>query len=423
MKLKIKTPNLSEYQTSIVDSPKRFTITEGSTKIGKTFSHIWWLFREAHGPTALHGRNYWWVAPVYSQAKIAFNRIVARIRNNTLYHVNLASLEITTPLGTILQFKSAQDPNSLYGEDVYAVVIDEGSRMKEDAWFAIRSTLVATGGHAKLIGNVQGVDNWYYRLARKAEAGELDNWAYFKVTADDAIKAGILSQAEVDDAENTYPRGIFLELFYAIPFANSSNKFAFAFMEEKHIGKTSYNDTHPLYVSFDFNRNPICATLFQHYDEKIFGIECIKLLNSNIYHLCREIKNKYPTAMIIVNGDATGKASAALVRDNLNYYRIIKTELDISEQVIKVPSINPPIADNQVLVNAILEHYPMILDKDKCQGLIHDLKFVEMLPDGSIKKGDREDPNQQADALDTFRYYLNMNFKWFIKRALESKAA
>jgi hypothetical protein len=38
-----------------------------------------------------------------------------------------------------------------------------------------------------------------------------------------------------------------------------------------------------------------------------------------------------------------------------------------------------------------------------------------MLPDGSIKKGDREDPKQQADCLDEFRYYLNANFKWFLK--------
>jgi hypothetical protein len=32
----------------------------------------------------------------------------------------------------------------LYGEDVYGAVIDEASRMKEDAWIAVQSTLTAT---------------------------------------------------------------------------------------------------------------------------------------------------------------------------------------------------------------------------------------------------------------------------------------
>jgi hypothetical protein len=67
-------------------------------------------------------------------------------------------------------------------------------------------------------------------------------------------------------------------------------------------------------------------------------------------------------------------------------------------------------------VNAILEHYPLTLDATNCAPLIYDLQFVEMLADGSIKKGDREDPKQQADFLDELRYYLQANFKWFLKQ-------
>jgi hypothetical protein len=86
------------------------------------------------------------------------------------------------------------------------------------------------------------------------------------------------------------------------------------------------------------------------------------------------------------------------------------------------PTINPKIEENQLLVNAILEHYPVKIDPDRCQPLIFDLKFVEMLPDGTIKKGDRENPEQQADSLDTFRYYLNRYFKWFLKMQYENAA-
>jgi hypothetical protein len=47
--------------------------------------------------------------------------------------------------------------------------------------------------------------------------------------------------------------------------------------------------------------------------------------------------------------------------------------------------------------------------------LIYDLLNVSVLPDGSMKKGDRNDPKQQADSLDCFRYYLNQFHKDFIK--------
>ncbi|HTN05599.1 hypothetical protein [Agriterribacter sp.] len=41
-------------------------------------------------------------------------------------------------------------------------------------------------------------------------------------------------------------------------------------------------------------------------------------------------------------------------------------------------------------MNAVLEHIPMVIDPDGAQALIFDLDFVEMLPSGKIKKGDRE---------------------------------
>jgi hypothetical protein len=402
-------------QMQFIDAPTRYTIVEATTKAGKTVGCIVWLYREAC--KGGKGDNYWWVAPIYAQAKIAFRRMKRFIRPTWCYKANNSEMSIRLINGVTIFFKSADNPDALYGDDVKALVMDEITRIKEDAWYACRSVVTATQGSMKLIGNVKGIDNWAYRLAREAENGK-EAWTYCKITAADAVAAGVLAQAEIEDAERSLPKEIFLELYYAIPFVNSSNKFCYSFDEKKHIGTTKFNPTYPLYLSFDFNRNPICCTAFQIYDNSIYGIETIKLPNSNIYNLCQHIRTKYPNAVYIINGDATGKAGSALVKDNINYYRVIKAELDLADTVFKVPSVNPSIADNQVLVNAILEHYNVLFDPDKCSGLIHDCKFVEMLPDGSIKKGDREDPKQQADALDTFRYFLNTNFKWFLKSRL-----
>lgn len=222
MELKIIAPRLTNYQKAILDAPERFTITEAATKCGKTFSHIWWLFREAH--KGKDGHNFWWVAPVYGQAEIAFNRMRRKVKNNPLYSVNLSKLTITTPIGTVITFKTAQDPDNLYGEDVYAAVFDEFTRAKEQAWHALRSTLTATKGKCKLIGNSKGKKNWGHKLGLKAKAGE-KGYKYFKVTAWDAVEAGILDREEVEQAQRDLPEVVFNELYLAEPSEDGSNPF------------------------------------------------------------------------------------------------------------------------------------------------------------------------------------------------------
>lgn len=229
MEIRIVAPRLTNYQKKIIDSEARFTITEAATKCGKTFSHIYWLFREAHKGN--YGYNYWWVAPVFGQAEIAFNRMKKLVRSNPLYIINLTKLTITTPLGTIIQFKTAQDPDNLYGEDVYAAVFDEFTRAKEESWHALRSTLTATKGKCKLIGNAKGKKNWGFKLGVKARAGE-KGYEYHRITAYDAVEAGILDIEEVEQAKRDLPELVFKELYLAEPNEDGSNPFGIEYINQ-----------------------------------------------------------------------------------------------------------------------------------------------------------------------------------------------
>lgn len=199
-------------------------------------------------------------------------------------------------------------------------------------------------------------------------------------------------------------------------FDAKDNRFAYCFDEKKHIGKTELNRAFEVYLSFDFNHDPVTCAVFQHYNNRIFGIEQIKLGNSNIYDLCDNIMAKYAGCLFIVTGDATGQATSAMVADNLNYYTIIKFKLGLSGgQLDKVPTVNPKIEENRVLVNYALHNLNVVLDKERCAGLIYDLKHARVLPDGGLDKKNRHDPTEQLDALDCFRYYLNAHFKWALK--------
>ena len=213
MKISIKRPKLTSYQKDFLYNPSRFTITEASTKVGKTFSHIWWLFEQAHADYNKEGLNHWWVAPVYAQAEIAFKRMKAKVSKTGAYKINESKLTITTPLGTIMHFKSAQDPDNLYGEDVYSCVFDEAPRAKVEAFYALRSTLTSTRGKLKIIGNFGGASNWVHHLKEKALSDP--EYAYYKITAWDAVKEGILEESEVKQAKKDLPDKIFKQLYEA----------------------------------------------------------------------------------------------------------------------------------------------------------------------------------------------------------------
>lgn len=229
MQIEIEKPNLTQYQKDIVYSNERVTITEASTKAGKTLSHLWWLFEEAMNPPK-NGANYYWVAPVYGQAEIAFNRLKRVIFNNQYFNINISKLRIDTPCGSTIHFKSGDNSDNLYGDDVFGVVVDEATRMKEDVFFALRSTVTKTRGKIKLIGNCKGRQNWVFKLGAKARAGE-PNYAYFKITAWDAVEAGILEREEVEQAQRDLPENVFKELYLAEPQEDGSNPFGYDYID------------------------------------------------------------------------------------------------------------------------------------------------------------------------------------------------
>lgn len=218
-------PPLYAKQAAFLFAPERYSIVEASTKTGKTVGCMAWLFEQAsvHGA---EGRNYWWVAPTFGVATIAYRRLKRAIPR-ALYTANETDRTLTLPNGAVLWFKGADKPDSLYGEDVYAAVIDEATRCKEDAWHAVRSTLTATRGPVRIIGNVKGRRNWAYQLARKAESGTPD-MHYAKLTAWDAVAGGVLDREEVEDAARTLPHDVFRELYLAEPSDDGGNPFGVA---------------------------------------------------------------------------------------------------------------------------------------------------------------------------------------------------
>jgi hypothetical protein len=233
-------PDLYPKQYNAIYSEARFSFIEASTKSGKTVGCMTWLFEQAlrYGK---EGQEFWWVAPVYGQAKIAYRRIKQGLNRKDLMDCNDGDLTITLIHNrAVLRFKSGEKPDNLYGEDVYACVIDEASRLREESWHAIVSTLTATQGMCRVIGNVKGRKNWFYKLAVMAKAGNFPSGEYHKITAYDAIRANVIEREVVEDARKVLPRSVFLELYLAKASEDGSNPFSL-----RHIRSIVQDDLSP----------------------------------------------------------------------------------------------------------------------------------------------------------------------------------
>lgn len=221
-KIEYVRPKLYAEQEQAIFNPVRYSLIEAGTKTGKTLGCILWIWEQA-----LLGKknsNWWWVAPSYGQAQIAYRRLTRGIKSD-VYRKNDSDLTVRiNHNGATIFFKTGEKPDNLYGEDVHGVVMDEASRIREDSWFAIRSTLTATRGQVRLIGNVKGKKNWFYSMCRKAQSGEPD-MQYRKITYHHAVQAGILDEGEIKDAQRNLPDWIFRELYLCEPTDDGGNPF------------------------------------------------------------------------------------------------------------------------------------------------------------------------------------------------------
>ena len=195
--------------------PRGLYLTDRHIVTHNTVGLIVWIMERVMAGE--EGQHFWWVAPIFPQAYIAFERLRKWLSDSSLprhiWEANNSKVTINFA-GRIIDFKGSDDPDSLYGQDVYACVMDEASRIKQDAFFAVRSVVTATRAPIKIIGNVHGRKNWFYRLARRAQAGD-KGLSYHKITCYDAVEAGILAKEEIDSAKRDLPPSVFRELYMA----------------------------------------------------------------------------------------------------------------------------------------------------------------------------------------------------------------
>lgn len=198
----------------------------------------------------------------------------------------------------------------------------------------------------------------------------------------------------------------------------NQNPWLFAFNRQKHVSPVELTamKSEILYLSWDFNRNPMACTIIQWPAQKeVRVIEVIKIKNVGTEGICEIILQKYPNFLYMITGDYSGDTVSSLFKEQISNYTLIKRMLLLSDGQIKI-SPNPRLEKNRTLVNTIIHTYPFQICPVKAKPAIYDAENVKQRADGTIVKDDRNDPTQQADVLDTIRYWFNQFMGWYLKK-------
>lgn len=208
-------------------------------------------------------------------------------------------------------------------------------------------------------------------------------------------------------------RFVFETQYQQNPKEINEKLWCFAFNYEKHVGTALFNPKEYLYLSFDFNRNPLCVTLWQKYNDTIFCVDTIQMEDATVQTVCAEIDKRYKGAFLLVTGDASGKSKTTVsILDN---FQIIKNYFDLTKGQMQYSGSNPRLQDSRYFVNAIFEKATIVIDKDKCKPLIFDLENVLSDSENKPIKTSRTNVAEQADCFDTMRYFLHRFCKDILK--------
>jgi hypothetical protein len=179
--------------------------------------------------------------------------------------------------------------------------------------------------------------------------------------------------------------------------------FGAQFDAKKHVKKLDIDYNEDVYLSFDFNLNPMTCIATQRTINKIHTIKEFRI-NGGIYAMLPEIKDFLKDfSYCYVTGDSTGMSGHANQRENVNFYTTIINELGLRKDQIKVPKMNPHHSNSYGLCNSILQHHDNILIDESCIHLIEDLETVKVYDDLKINKKD----GTKGHLLDCWRYQLN----------------
>jgi hypothetical protein len=437
MKILLKDP-----QATVFSSDQRFRVLVAGRRFGKTYLARVELCQAASVPGSLA----WYVAPTIKQAKrIAWKPLKEMTRPYWAAKPNETDLRIELVWGGTICVRGADNYDSLRGDGLDFLVLDEFASMAREAWTEVlRPALADKQGRALFIGTPHG-HNHFYDLYEAAQGRP--QWATFQFTTE---QGGNVAPEELESAAHEMDERTYRQEFQA-RFENLGvGRAYYGFERERNVRPLVYNPRVPLFWALDFNNNPLCSVIGQIANGRVHILDELILPDSNTPAACEEFlerSRKWTTGPelpdlpadsgeqaeelhaeltrqfqprlinVYIYGDATG--NQARTSASRTDWQIIKNFFgrypDLYQAGFRVPSANPPVKDRVNCVNAVLHNHAgqhRLLIHPACKHLIRDLEQVcwKADPHGNLLADlDKSDP-MRTHVSDALGYCLAREF-------------
>ena len=197
-------------QREILDSDARFRIIGCGRRWGKTEMSAHEAFRRLGEPETL----VWWVAPTYDIADIGFDAvddvIPAAFREGEPKRTKPKAIELVN--GSRISFRSADREDSLRGEGIDLLILDEAAMIADRAWQKeLRPTLSDTLGDMVAISTPKG-RNWFFEWFERGNSEDdpdVESWQ--SPTGDNPH----IPPEEIDAAKRELPSHVFEQEYLA----------------------------------------------------------------------------------------------------------------------------------------------------------------------------------------------------------------
>lgn len=204
--IKVEFPELHDKQREVAGSKARFRVCAAGRRFGKSRLGSALCVAEA-----LDGGRAWWVAPSYPVATVGW-RMVKRLSSNIPgIQIRQAEHTIEYPSGGEVRVRSADNPDSLRGEGLDLVVLDECAFMKQETWTeAIRPALSDRQGKALFISTPKG-RGWFWNIYQNGIRHEPDWESWQLPTSSNPF----IDKGEIEAAKRDLPEIIFRQEYLA----------------------------------------------------------------------------------------------------------------------------------------------------------------------------------------------------------------
>ena len=193
-------------QLEVHNSDARFKVLSAGRRWGKTRLGV-----NECIDAAVKGGRAWWVSPTYKTSEVGWRPLRQIARKIPGAEVRLGDRQVNLPGGGFVAVRSADNPDSLRGEGLDFVVMDECAFMQREAWTeAIRPALSDRQGKALFISTPKG-RNHFWELYQKGINGE-EGWQSWTFPT---ISNPFIQASEIEAAKRDLPEMIFRQEYLA----------------------------------------------------------------------------------------------------------------------------------------------------------------------------------------------------------------